>query len=36
MDYKDINSRDVEGLKWDLLVFLRVLDAIVKNTHALY
>ncbi|KAL4433321.1 hypothetical protein ABPG74_017425 [Tetrahymena malaccensis] len=36
LDYKDINSRDVEGVKWDQLVFLRVLDVMVKNTHSLY
>ncbi|EAS04475.4 hypothetical protein TTHERM_00616500 (macronuclear) [Tetrahymena thermophila SB210] len=36
LDYKDINPRDVEGVKWDQLVFLRVLDVIVKNTHSLY
>ncbi|KAL4492970.1 hypothetical protein ABPG72_020749 [Tetrahymena utriculariae] len=36
LDYKDINSRDVEGIKWYQLVFLRVLDVMVKNTHSLY
>jgi len=35
-DYKNLEMRNVAGIRWELVVFVRIIDAVVHNCLRLY
>jgi len=35
-DYKKLEMRNVAGIRWELVVFVRIIDAVVHNCLRLY